>query len=56
MFGFNNHDITGIWKNVFCREVENGIGMQGVRIIESGKIETVNKWIHTTITDLKRYF
>lgn len=38
MFAFNNNDITGIvWENMFCREVENWIGMQEIRIIELWK-------------------
>lgn len=49
MFGFNNHITSILWENMFCREVENEIGMQGIRIIECGKVETANTWTHLQV-------
>lgn len=58
MVGFCHHDITGVHgENTFCRGVESGAGVQGVRVMGEGKVEAVITMnARTIITDLKRHF
>lgn len=55
IFGFSHHGIPGTFReNRFCKEVEDGAAIPDVRIMQSGKAETVvNANTHVALTGLK---